>query len=71
MLLPALYAIISCHNIMSSEEATTKAVTKPHQNDNVEILYKPYIKVWSDYKGDVTPKRKNHKEHIATPSVAS
>ena len=56
---------------MSSEKSSSESKAKPHPNDNVEILHKPYIKVWSDYKSNKTPKHKGHKEHIATPTVAS
>ena len=37
--------------------STTSTPTKPHPNDNIEILYKPYIKYNSDYESDNTPKR--------------
>ena len=52
-------------------EPTAESPTKPHPNDNVEILYKPYIKVHSDYESDTTPRRKDHKEHVASPAIVS
>ena len=55
---------------MSSEKSSSESKAKPHPNDNIEILYKPYIAVHSDYESDETPKRKKNDEHIATPTVA-
>ena len=41
----------------STSTSTTSPTPKPHPNDNVEILYKPYIKHHSDYESDNTPLR--------------
>ena len=38
---------------------------KPHPNDNIEILYKPYIQVRSDYESDETPLHVKSEEKLA------
>ena len=56
------------HKLAPTPFTTTMSDPEPpkaHPNDNVEILYKPYIKVRSDYESDTTPKQVKCAEELA------